>query len=102
MDKIKRNYCSGNTAIHADRYNLHIGKGNADSCADGGGVADVQDKDPHELLKVTGVGTISAKAISDAVVRIRTSVYEQAASRINPADLSAEDIELLESIYKKR
>lgn len=64
-------------------------------------IYDVQDKNTDELLKVSGVGTISAEAISDAVVRIKASVYEQAAPRINPDDLSAEDVDLLESIYKK-
>lgn len=64
-------------------------------------IYDARHKDRHDLMTLDGIGVKSSEAISDAVSKFKASVYEQAAPRINPDDLSEKDIDLLESIYVK-
>lgn len=64
-------------------------------------IYDIKDQEPAELMLMDGIGEKSAYPIYDAVSKIKESVYRQAIPRINPDNLSEEDIKLLESIYKK-
>ena len=64
-------------------------------------IYDVRNYNLHDLTDVNGVGRISAKAIVEAVDKITASVYKQASPRMNPDDLSQDDIGLLKEIYKK-
>src|SRR5699024_6963357 len=52
-------------------------------------------------MLIDGIGEKSAYLIYHAVSKIKESVYQQAIPRINPDNLSKENIKLLESIYKK-
>src|SRR5690625_1439950 len=64
-------------------------------------VYDLKDKSVNELMELDGIGEIGAHAIHHAVSKMSESVYQQAKPRINPDNLSEDDLELLESIYKK-
>src|SRR5699024_4871137 len=64
-------------------------------------VDDIENKEPAELMLIDGIGDKSAYLIYHAVSKIKESVYQQAIPRINPDNLSKENIKLLESIYKK-
>lgn len=64
-------------------------------------IYDVRNYNLHDLTDVNGVGRISAEAIVEAVDKITASVYKQASPRMNPDDLSQDDIGLLKEIYKK-
>lgn len=64
-------------------------------------IYDIVDQEPADLMRIDGIGEKSAYPIYDAVSKIKESVYQQATPRINPDNLSKDDIEFLESIYKK-
>ncbi len=64
-------------------------------------VFDIVNQEPNELMRIDGIGEKSAYPIYEAVSKIKESVYQQAIPRINPDNLSIDDIKLLESIYKK-
>lgn len=62
---------------------------------------DIADKKPQDFMQVEGIGEKTAQQIYQAVTKIKKSVYEQVIPRVNPDDISNEDVLLLESIYKK-
>src|SRR5690606_16925269 len=64
-------------------------------------IYDIANQTPLELMQLDGIGEKTAYPIYDAVSRIKESVYQQAHPRINPDDMSSENINLLETIYKK-
>lgn len=65
-------------------------------------IYDVRNKIILDLKKLDGIGIISAEAIVDATSKIIASVYKQVYPRIDPENLSKEDEDLIESIYKKK
>ncbi|WP_152655623.1 SNF2-related protein [Oceanobacillus sp. CFH 90083] len=64
-------------------------------------VKDIAEQTPQEWMQLDGIGEQTAQRIYQAVAKIKASVYEQATPRVNPDDISDEDMNLLESIYKK-
>ncbi len=64
-------------------------------------IYDVRHHNMYDLMALNGVGRISAEAIVEAVAKIKASVYEQAAPRINPDELSNSDLDFLGAIYTK-
>lgn len=61
----------------------------------------IRNESIEDLRKLDGVGQVGAEAIYEATAKIITSVYEEAKPKINPDDLSVDDLALLESIYSK-
>ncbi|WP_339181997.1 DEAD/DEAH box helicase [Oceanobacillus sp. FSL W7-1293] len=62
---------------------------------------DLADKTSQDLAQLDGMDEKTAEHIYQAVSKIKEAVYEQATPRVNPDDISDEDVHLLESIYKK-
>lgn len=64
-------------------------------------IYDARHESMSDLMRLDGIGMISAESIFEAVDRIKTSVYEQAIPRINPDALTEKEYELLQAIYTK-
>ncbi len=64
-------------------------------------IYDIRNERIDDLMKIDGIGEVSASAIYGAVSKITTAVYEEAVPKLNPDCLSEEDVILLETIYKK-
>ncbi|CEI81878.1 RNA polymerase-associated protein RapA [Oceanobacillus oncorhynchi] len=62
---------------------------------------DIADKPAQDLAQLDGMDEKTAEHIYQAVSKIKEAVYKQATPRVNPDDISDEDVHLLESIYKK-
>lgn len=62
---------------------------------------DVKGWTAEDLMQLHGVGYVSATDIRDAAAQIISSVEKHASPRINPDNLSDEDISLLKTIYYK-
>jgi SNF2 family DNA or RNA helicase len=64
-------------------------------------IYDIRNESVEDLRRIDGIGIIGATAIYEAASKIITSVYEEAIPKINPDQLSIDDLALLESIYRK-
>lgn len=62
---------------------------------------DIADHKPEDFIQLEGMDEKTAEELYQAVSKIKASVYEQAIPRVNPDDISNDDVSLLESIYKK-
>ena len=64
-------------------------------------IYDIRNETIQDLKRINGIGDIGARAINESVAKIITSVYEEARPKINPDHLAEDDLDLLESIYRK-
>lgn len=64
-------------------------------------IYEIRNQTIEDLMRIEGIGQISAHAIYEAVLKIKASVYEVAMPKINPDHLSEKEALLLDSIYTK-